>query len=112
MVKSVKKEALRTYFENSIAVQKVLVRISEKLDNLTNQLTELLGLFEKASNAFSSQQGISERKIEETVIKEGREKSKEEDALINKLDSLIDQNKTIAKGLMLLEQKMRDESKF
>ena len=105
----VKKEALNKYFQNSVAIQKVLTNVSEKLDRLTNQLEEVLELFNKAADSFAKSQGIDERKIEDTIMKERLTKSREEDDLIKKLDSLIDQNKTIAKGLVLMEQKSREE---
>lgn len=105
----VKKVALSKYFENAIAVQKVLTGISEKLDTVTKQLSEVLELFNKAADSFAETQGISERKIEDAVFRERMGKEKEEENLLKKLDSLIDQNKTIAKGIILMEQKIREK---
>ena len=110
----IKKSPHSIYFENSVAIQKVLTGISEKLDRLTKQLEELLELFNKAAESFGSSQGIDEKQIEDIALRERMGKEKEEEALIKKLDSLIDQNKTIAKSIILMEQKIREEkeSKF
>lgn len=104
----VKKEALSKYFQNSVAIQKVLTDVSEKLEKLTTQLEEVVTLFTKAADSFGKSQGIDERKIEDMVLRERASKSKEEDDLLKKLDSLIDQNKTIAKGIVLMEEKTRE----
>ncbi len=80
--------------ENLIELQKVHTHMAERFDKLSEQITSLLRLFEMAAKSFASSptSGISE---------------KDKDFL-DKIDRLLDQNKTIAKGLMLIEEKVRE----
>lgn len=80
--------------ENFVGLQKALVDMSIKFDLLSNNISQLLALFEEATKTF---------------IKKYEEKEVEADdkALLNKLDSLLEQNKTIAKGLTLIEEKIK-----
>ncbi|PIN92755.1 hypothetical protein COU54_05850 [Candidatus Pacearchaeota archaeon CG10_big_fil_rev_8_21_14_0_10_31_24] len=80
--------------ENLVELQKVQTNLSEKFDKLTEQLTSLLGLFEMAARSFAEN---PENKI--------AEKDKE---FLDKVDRLLDQNKTIAKGLTLVEERIRE----
>ena len=75
--------------ENLVELQKVHVTLIEKFDSLSEQIRSLLSLFEMTAKQFSEGKG--------------------DDALTNKLDELLGQNKTLAKGLTLLEQKMREK---
>lgn len=81
--------------ENLTALQKVNLDLAEKFDSLTKQLSGLLELFENAAKSFGHLQGpqISEKDKE----------------FLDKVDKLLEQNKTIAKGLTLMEEKMRDK---
>jgi len=42
--------------ENFVSLQKVLVNLSIKVDNLTNQISELLNLFELSAKALSQKE--------------------------------------------------------
>jgi lipopolysaccharide biosynthesis regulator YciM len=87
------KEELKLILENFISLQSVLTNLAEKIDKLTKQLSTLLNLFEKAAEKFSESQGMKEEI--------------EEKDLLNKLDKLMEENKTIAKALTLIEEKIR-----
>ena len=78
--------------ENFVSLQKVLTNLSLKFDALSDQIAKLLEVFEISAKA------IAEKDFE----KFGASSNKE---LLEKLDLLLDQNKTIAKGLMLMHEK-------
>jgi hypothetical protein len=80
--------------QNLISLQKVHVNLAEKFDNLSEQLSNLLALFEMSARTFASQPHMQKT-----------EKDKE---FLNKIDSLLEQNKVLAKGLTLMEQKLRE----
>lgn len=85
--------------ENSVALQKVLTDVSTNLVKLNEQLASLLSLFEQAAKNFVEKEKAT-----------GGVENEEANELINKLNTLLEQNKTIAKGLTLLEQKMREQA--
>lgn len=79
---------------NMIELQKVHAEMAEKFTKLSNQLSALLTLFEMTARSFAQQAHAP------TI-----EKDKE---FLDKIDKLLDQNKTIAKGLTLMDEKMRE----
>ena len=87
-------ELQKKIIENLVELQKVHSNLAEKFDKLALQISSLLSLFEKAAHSFAQQ-----------PAEEGAEKDKE---FLDKIDRLLDQNKTLAKGLTLLEEKMRE----
>ena len=88
------KEIELALIENFVNMQKVLTNLTIKFDILSENITKLLQLFEISAKSFI-------RKLEE-----GPE-PKEDKELLRKLDTLLDQNKTIAKGLTLIEEKIK-----
>ena len=80
--------------ENLVELQKVHTHLAEKFDNLSDQIAQLLGLFEMAARSFGEQPANQ-------VV----EKDKE---FLEKVDKLLEQNKTIAKGLTLVEERIRE----
>lgn len=78
--------------ENFIALQKVMTNLSGKFDNLSKKIEKLLELFEISAKAVVDKEFKSEKKGEGKDLKE----------LSEKLDKLLDQNKTIAKGIAYL----------
>ena len=78
--------------ENFVKMQKVMANLSVKFDNLSDNINKLLQLFEIAAKSFVQKQ---------------EQGTGENTDLLNKLDTLLDQNKTIAKGLTLVEEKIR-----
>jgi len=80
--------------QNFINLQKVMTNLSIKFDSLSDQMSRLLQLFEISAKTFvAKQEEVSEKKDDQELVK--------------KLDVLLDQNKTIAKGLTLVEEKIR-----
>ncbi len=79
---------------NLIELQKIHTNLAEKFDKLAEQISQLLQLFELSARAFAKQTNI-----------QGVEKDKE---FLDKIDRLLEQNKTIAKGLVLMEEKLRE----
>ena len=83
--------------ENFVNLQKVLTNLSVKFDNLAQNMNNLLQLFEISAKSFIRKQ------------EEGSSTGDEKD-LLRKLDTLLDQNKTIARGLTLIEEKIRHKT--
>jgi len=78
--------------ENFVNLQKVLTNLTVKFDGLSDNISRLLQLFEISAKSFiQKQQGGNS----------------EDNDILKKLDTLLDQNKTVAKGLTLIEEKMR-----
>lgn len=77
-----------------VELQKVHLHLAEKFDKLTVQIENLLALFELAARNFAKQPSM-----------QNTEKDKE---FLDKIDKLLDQNKLLAKGLSLMEEKMRE----
>lgn len=91
-----KKEIEKMLIENFVNLQKVLTNLAVKFESLSDQISKLLQLFEISAKNFVENQapGIKDK-----------EKDRE---FLEKLDKLLDQNKTIAKGLTLMEEKLRE----
>jgi hypothetical protein len=80
--------------ENFVSLQKVLVNSSLKFDALTNQISKLLELFEISAKA------LAEKDYE--IEKNNRENTK----ILEKIEGVLEQNKTIARGLSLMHDKI------
>lgn len=78
--------------DNFVALQKVITNMSIKLDKLTNQLSELLELFE-----------ISAKSLAEKNM-DLKKDHKDNQQIIQKMDDLFEQNKTIARGVALMHE--------
>ena len=74
--------------ENFVSLQKVMVNLTVKFEDLSKQISELLHLFEDSAKAL--------------VKKDFHEDKKDSKEIVNKLNSIMDQNKVIAKGLTLM----------
>lgn len=86
---SVPNNTMNLLLENSVALQKMLADLAFNLKDLNKKITSMLELFENAS-----------RNIKESPPDGG---------LSEKVEELSKQNKTIAKGLLLLEKSMREK---
>ncbi len=87
-------ELNETLVENFVNLQRVMTNLAERFDNLSANISNLLNLFEISAKTF----------MERPEIKDA-EKDQE---FLEKLNTLLDQNKTIAKGLTLMEEKIRE----
>lgn len=82
--------------ENMIKLQKVHIDLAEKFDKLSKEISSLLGLFEIAAKNFS-------KNIPAKV-------SESDKAFLEKIDKLLEQNKTIAKGLTIMEEQIKNRA--
>jgi|TARA_B100002003_G_scaffold223720_1_gene228469 hypothetical protein len=78
--------------ENFVGLQHAMTNLSIKFGTLSDNISELLRVFEGAAKTFA--QG---GKVDDSD-------------LLKKINSLLDQNKTIAKGLVLMESNLRGRS--
>jgi len=92
-----KTELEQALLNNFVNLQKVLTNLSVKFDLLSDNISKLLQLFEISAKSFA----------EKYSEKEEGEKDKN---LSNKLDSLLDQNKVIAKGIMMMEERIQQKN--
>ncbi len=82
--------------ENFVNLQRTMTNLTIKFDRLSDQISSLLQLFEISARSFSDKLEKASPEIE---------KDRE---FLDKLDRLLDQNKVIAKGLTLMEEKLRE----
>jgi len=83
------KDLINQLVQNNISLQEKNIELIKSMNQLTLKISEMVKLFEEASKH----------------IKEGRD-----EPLTQKLEKLLDQNKVIANGLILLEKYVRDKS--
>jgi hypothetical protein len=86
--------------ENFVSLQKVMVNLSVKFDNLTNQISKLLELFEISAKA------LAEKDFE--VEKNNKENAK----ILERIEDVLEQNKTIAKGITFMHDKINEPSNY
>jgi hypothetical protein len=79
--------------ENFVGLQKVMINLSMKFENLSNNITKLLGVFEASARDY--------------MVNKGRTSPDKDRDIINQLSSLVEQNKAISRGVMQLDEKLR-----
>lgn len=82
-----KKDAL--LIENFVGLQKAMTNLSIKFSELSQNLNNLLGIFELAAKTLAA----SEKQVDKT--------------LTTKLDTLIEQNKSISREINMVDGKLR-----
>ena len=87
----------RVLIENFVGLQKVMVNLSVKFDDLSNKIAKLLELFEISAKA------LAEKDL--TVEKTARDDTR----IIKEIGNLSEQNKVIARGLTLMHNRLSDE---
>jgi hypothetical protein len=87
--------------ENFTRLQKVLIHNAERMDALTAQITKLLGIFEISAKSFAEKNFRPSSSMGSDLQKEAE--------FLSKLNTLLDQNKTIAKGLSLLGEDFKEK---
>lgn len=92
--KTISKKIELDLAKNIVKLQKVHTELVEKIGKLSDQMTILLNLFEATAKTFATHPEIK-----------ASEKDRE---FLDKIDKLLDQNKTIAKGLTLVEERTRE----
>ncbi|MEM4230378.1 MAG: hypothetical protein QXF25_00675 [Candidatus Pacearchaeota archaeon] len=81
---------VKLLIENSVVLQKALTHLSERFDNLSNQISELLRLFEIAAKNIAEKPEL------------GFEKE-----FLDKLNSILEQNKLMARVITMIEERTR-----
>lgn len=90
-VKISEKNMEKILIENFVSLQRVMVNLSEKFDELSKNISRLLELFELSAAA------LAKKDINFT-------KPMDEEKIMGKLNNILDQNKTIARGLALMHE--------
>jgi len=85
--------------QNSVEMQKIMTKLIERFENLSNKISELLELFEDSAKI------LVKKEIETGKIDHLNEE------LLEKINKLMDQNKVIARGLSLIHEKKSPELK-
>lgn len=88
--KSKTEDLINALVQNEISLQKKTVELINSFNVLSQRIDKFLNIFEKAASR------IERGEIEEPLAK--------------KLESLIEQNRTIARGLLLLEKYVREKT--
>lgn len=93
-----KSDIEQALIDNFINLQKVLTNLSVKFDEMSSKISKMLELFEISAKTFAEKYAgeTSPAGIDADFLK--------------KLDSLLDQNKTISKGIMLMEERIKDRA--
>jgi len=83
-----KNEAIAKLLENTVLLQKKATELIVASSKLMKKVSELVEIFEEASRT---------KTVEDSELK----------PLLDKLSMLLEQNKTLAQGLILLERRIR-----
>jgi hypothetical protein len=94
-VKSKKVSVDEALLENFVNLQHVLTNLAVKFEDLSGNISRLLQLFELSAKSFADKP-IATPGVDQEFLK--------------KLDSLLDQNKTISKGIMMMEDRIRNRT--
>ncbi len=86
----------RALIENFVSLQKVMTNLSVKFDGLTSQISKLLELFEISAKSLAEKDTGTEKANKDTKI------------LLEKMDNMFDQNKTLAQGLTMMHDRIED----
>ncbi len=84
--------------QNFVSLQEVMTNLSIKFDSLSKGIARLLDLFEKSAGA------LMEKDLIVTDLKKDEKKEKETKEIIEGLNRLLEQNKVLARGLILLHE--------
>ncbi len=88
----------KVLIENFVSLQQVMTNLAVKFDNLSSQISKLLELFEISAKVLAERGEIGEEKTDKKVVE--------------KMDSLLEQNKIIAKGIALLHERNSAEQQY
>ena len=83
--------------ENFVGLQKVMVNLSVKFDDLSNKISKLLDLFEISAKALAEK----DLTLEKTARDDNR--------IVKEIGNLSEQNKVIARGLTLMNDRLSGE---
>ena len=97
-----KDEIQLALIDNFINLQKVMANLTVKFDVLSLNISRLLQLFEISAKTFAEKYSGEAAAPPDLIDKE----------YLKKIDILLDQNKIISKGIMLIEEKLRDKTGY
>jgi hypothetical protein len=97
--KSVEIKMQPIFVENFVALQRVMVNLSTKFENLNQQLSKLLNLFEMSAKTLAKKD-----------FKFGQGEDNEK--VVKKLTELTDQNKILAKGLTMIHEDEQEQKQM
>lgn len=92
--KSNQQKLAEIIIENNIILQKKLIDVVEAVNKLINQNEEMLNVFKEAAKH------VNDIEVKDENLR----------PLIKRLDELLDQNRTIARGLLLMEKYARERT--
>jgi len=98
--KSLPKSTIDIVIENNIALQKIVIDLASEMKKISREVSEMLDMFKEATKSISSEKTESEIKKSDM------------DELKNKIEELVEQNKIIAKGILLLESSVGTKEKY
>ena len=90
---------VRALIDNSIALQKAVTILAINLEKFSKEIGKLLEFMSDSAKSFEAEEK-SKGTIAGTAVSGD---------IVKKLDMLIDQNKMVAKGLVLLENYLKDK---
>jgi len=96
-------EILHRLLENDVRLQKRTTELTLSMEKLTKEVSHLVDIFTGAARKIEAE-GLS-RPMAMAPMKPGSAPA----PLLNKLDSLLEQNKNLAKGLILLEEYVKSK---
>jgi len=88
--------AEKILIDNFVSFQKVMINLSIKFDNLANQISRLLELFEISAKALAEKDFDIEKNNKENM------------KILEKIENVLEQNKTIARGLTLMHDRINE----
>jgi hypothetical protein len=86
----------KALLENFVQLQHVLTNLAVKFEDLSGNISRLLQLFELSAKSFADKPIPAPAGVDQEFLK--------------KLDSLMDQNKTISRGIMMMEERVRNRT--
>lgn len=89
--KLTQREMQEILIDNFVGLQKAMTNMSIRFESLSDQIRKLLEVFELSAKSLISQ----------------APDSKEKEDVLGKINELLDQNKTLARGLVILEDKLK-----
>ncbi len=78
--------------KHNISLEKVSLELLESVNKMTHRMDRMLSLFEEAAKNIESAEKLDEK------------------PLASQLSDLVEQNKTLARGLLLIERFIRDKT--
>lgn len=94
VVEPPKSEITNLLVENFVSLQKVMTTLAVKVDEVSERMSKLLELFEVSAKA------LAEKDFD--IDRENRE-------ILEKMDSVLDQNKILARGIALMHERIPRE---